>query len=259
MVVRRSRIWQCCGIRQNCSGRWPRTPLLGGFCLVWMVMRSIGCGRLVPGRGSWRRRRQARPEAACRTWSWPGGRFLVLDLDASIVICHSTRRTRPSPGRRRSATTGAKGHRWYDWALIDTVDVAADPAGTGRHWLLIRRHRRTGEPAFYRAQASASVPLAELVRVAGTRWKIGAPPVGVEHMGGQVHHAARAGGHRHVIGVVEHPTGAAGHAADDHAPPRPASVDADAGHDPPEPIVGPSRHHSRGRSGRPPRPARPRR
>ena len=71
-----------------------------------------------------------------------------------------------------SAGTGAKGLRWYDWALIDTVDAAADPDRTGVHWLLIRRNRRTGELAFYRAHAPTPVPLAELVRVAGTRWKI---------------------------------------------------------------------------------------
>jgi SRSO17 transposase len=71
-----------------------------------------------------------------------------------------------------SAGAGAKGLRWYDWALIDTIDVAADPDGTGAHWLLIRRSRRTGELAFYRAAARGPVPLAELVRVAGTRWRI---------------------------------------------------------------------------------------
>ena len=35
-----------------------------------------------------------------------------------------------------------------------------------------RRNRRTGELAFYRAQAPQAVPLAELVRVARARWKI---------------------------------------------------------------------------------------
>lgn len=71
-----------------------------------------------------------------------------------------------------SAGKGAKGERLYDWALIDTIDTAADPNTTGCHWLLIRRHRRTGEQAFYRAHAPTPVPLATLVRVAGTRWKI---------------------------------------------------------------------------------------
>jgi SRSO17 transposase len=74
--------------------------------------------------------------------------------------------------QRHSAGQGAKGQRFYDWALIDTIDSAADPDRTGCHWLLIRRNRRTGELAFYRAHALAPVPLATLVHVAGTRWKI---------------------------------------------------------------------------------------
>jgi SRSO17 transposase len=74
--------------------------------------------------------------------------------------------------QRLSAGTGAKGERFYDWALIDTVDAAADPDRTGSHWLLLRRHRRTGELAFYRAYSPIPVPLAALVRVAGTRWQI---------------------------------------------------------------------------------------
>ena len=49
---------------------------------------------------------------------------------------------------------------------------AADPAATGRHWLLIRRHPRTGELAFYRAHARTDVPLKTVVAVAGTRWRI---------------------------------------------------------------------------------------
>jgi hypothetical protein len=79
----------------------------------------------------------------------------------------------PSQARQRhSAGRGAKGQRWYDWALIDTVDEAADPDGTGHHWLLIRRNRRTGELAFYRAYSPTPVPLAVLVHLAGQRWKI---------------------------------------------------------------------------------------
>jgi SRSO17 transposase len=74
--------------------------------------------------------------------------------------------------QRRSAGKGAKGERFYDWALVDTVDPTADPDRTGCHWLLLRRHRRTGELAFYRAYSPTPIPLAALVRVAGTRWQI---------------------------------------------------------------------------------------
>ena len=73
--------------------------------------------------------------------------------------------------QRLSAGPGAKGPRWYDWALIDAADPAGT-GGTGPHWLLIRRRISDGEYAFYRACAPSPVPLAQLVKVAGSRWKI---------------------------------------------------------------------------------------
>ncbi|GGW72558.1 transposase [Streptomyces xantholiticus] len=69
--------------------------------------------------------------------------------------------------QQRSAGTGAKGLRFYDWAVADITDVRP-----GHHQLLIRRNRRTGELAFYRCYSPAAVPLATLVRVAGRRWTI---------------------------------------------------------------------------------------
>ncbi|HXT43357.1 MAG TPA: IS701 family transposase [Pseudonocardiaceae bacterium] len=68
--------------------------------------------------------------------------------------------------QRISAGAGAKGQRYYDWAWI------ALTAESGHHWLLIRRHPRHGELAFYRCYAPSPVPLGELVRVAGRRWTI---------------------------------------------------------------------------------------
>jgi hypothetical protein len=44
--------------------------------------------------------------------------------------------------------------------------------GTGPHWLLIRRRISDGGYAFYRAHAPHPVPLDQLVRVAGSRWKV---------------------------------------------------------------------------------------
>jgi SRSO17 transposase len=73
--------------------------------------------------------------------------------------------------QRLSAGPGAKGPRWYDWALIDAADPAVTE-GDGPHWLLIRRRISDGEYAFYRAHAPSPVPLAQLVRVAGSRWKV---------------------------------------------------------------------------------------
>jgi SRSO17 transposase len=66
-----------------------------------------------------------------------------------------------------SAGAGAKGRRYYDWALIG-IDVQA----AGHRQLLIRRNRATGELAYYRCYSPTRVPLAELVRVAGSRWTV---------------------------------------------------------------------------------------
>jgi SRSO17 transposase len=50
-----------------------------------------------------------------------------------------------------SAGTGAKGHRYYDWAFVRLDHDGPAPADqAGRHWLMVRRHRATGELAFYR-------------------------------------------------------------------------------------------------------------
>jgi SRSO17 transposase len=44
--------------------------------------------------------------------------------------------------------------------------------GAGQHWLLVRRHQRTRELAYYRCWTPRPVPLGTLVRVAGARWRI---------------------------------------------------------------------------------------
>jgi SRSO17 transposase len=67
---------------------------------------------------------------------------------------------------RLSAGRGAKGHRYYDWAWVSLTTES------GHHWLLIRRHPRHGELAFYRCYSPIPVRLGELVRVAGRRWTI---------------------------------------------------------------------------------------
>ncbi|RAJ76844.1 SRSO17 transposase [Streptomyces sp. PsTaAH-137] len=78
--------------------------------------------------------------------------------------------TRKLPKRawqKLSAGAGAKGHRFYDWAIIDLAHL-----GPGSHRLLIRRNRSTGELAFYRCYSPRPVLLTELVRVAGSRWRV---------------------------------------------------------------------------------------
>jgi SRSO17 transposase len=69
--------------------------------------------------------------------------------------------------QKLSAGRGAKGQRFYDWAVIDLAEPAP-----GHHQLLTRRSRTTGELAYYRCFSHQPVPLAELVRVAGSRWRV---------------------------------------------------------------------------------------
>jgi len=71
---------------------------------------------------------------------------------------------------RLSAGKGAKGERDYDWAWVRITPPADET--TGHHWLLVRRRIRDGELAFYRCWSPKPVNLANLVRVAGTRWCI---------------------------------------------------------------------------------------
>jgi SRSO17 transposase len=75
--------------------------------------------------------------------------------------------------QRLSAGDGARGHRWYDWALIDLAVADRDhDQHSGHHALLIRRSRTTGELAFYRTWTPIPVAIQTLVTVAGRRWSI---------------------------------------------------------------------------------------
>jgi SRSO17 transposase len=55
--------------------------------------------------------------------------------------------------QKLSAGRGAKGQRFYDWAVIDLADSVP-----GRRQLLIRRNRTTGELAYYRCHSTEPVP-----------------------------------------------------------------------------------------------------
>ncbi|MFE4958274.1 ISAs1 family transposase [Streptomyces sp. NPDC056653] len=59
---------------------------------------------------------------------------------------------------------GAKGHPYYDWAVIDLTP--------GHRQLLIRRSRTTGELAYYRCHSTGPAPMRTPVRTAGSRWLV---------------------------------------------------------------------------------------
>lgn len=66
--------------------------------------------------------------------------------------------------QRLTCGAGSKGHRLYDWLLIDP--------GADEHLLLVRRSISSGELAYYIVHTTRPQPLAELVRVAGARWGV---------------------------------------------------------------------------------------
>ncbi len=82
-----------------------------------------------------------------------------------------------------SAGEGSKGERLYEWAWLRLPEE--EPTSQGRcHWILIRRSLADpSERAYYRAYAPADATLAELVRVAGSRWRI---EEGLEQTKGEV-------------------------------------------------------------------------
>ncbi len=71
---------------------------------------------------------------------------------------------------RLSAGDGAKGPRLYDWVRVAIRPLSAPDRG---YWLLARRRLADpSEVAHYVCYGPAATTLAELVRVAGTRWAI---------------------------------------------------------------------------------------
>jgi len=71
--------------------------------------------------------------------------------------------------QRLSAGVGSKGLRYYSWARIP---IKAEAGSGGHHWLLIRRNDTTSELAYYRCYHPTGATLADLVAVAGKRWRI---------------------------------------------------------------------------------------
>lgn len=112
----------------------------------------------------------------------PGLRTWLEDHDLNYVMavsCDATFTTPTGPARadelaalaprkgwqRLSAGPGSKGQRLYDWLLVDP--------GADEHLLLVRRSiSKPSELAYYICHTRHPVPLAELVRVAGSRWGV---------------------------------------------------------------------------------------
>lgn len=70
----------------------------------------------------------------------------------------------PNAWQRRACGIGSKGHRVYDWTLLDSAVTD--------HQYMIRRSLDDGELAFYHCYNPHHAGFGELVQVAGARWPI---------------------------------------------------------------------------------------
>ncbi|RKE22140.1 SRSO17 transposase [Streptomyces sp. TLI_171] len=81
----------------------------------------------------------------------------------------------PEAWQRLSAGSGAKGERLYDWAAarLPAVWEFDGDQPTRQRWMLARRSlTKPDDVAYYLACAPLDATVADLVRVAGCRWKI---------------------------------------------------------------------------------------
>jgi SRSO17 transposase len=100
--------------------------------------------------------------------------------------------------RRLSAGDGAKGPRRYDWAYLP---YRSDTAEGWQKGLLIRRKiAKPDDFTFYLTLAPEATMLADLVRIAGTRWAIEACFEAAKGEVGLDHYEVRSwiGWHRHI-------------------------------------------------------------
>ena len=97
-----------------------------------------------------------------KLWAWTDKGLLQVRADRLVSGVEE------SAWARCSAGNGAKGPRVYDWTAVGIRPLREPGKG---HWLLARRSiAKPGELAYYVCFGPAETTLAELVRVAGTRW-----------------------------------------------------------------------------------------
>ncbi|WTU62373.1 IS701 family transposase [Streptomyces sp. NBC_00056] len=90
-------------------------------------------------------------------------------------IDHLISQAPPEAWQRLSAGHGAKGERYYDWAAarLPAVWEFDGNEPTRQRWMLARRSiTKRDDIAYYLACAPPDATVADLVRIAGCRWKI---------------------------------------------------------------------------------------
>ncbi len=119
-----------------------------------------------------------------RAWLQEQGFPYALAVPSLEVVCVQTRAglllsdvasiaqqaLRGSDWQRLSASSGTKGERLFDWAMLPWLQGGTQDE---RHWLVIRRcFDDPTEFAYYLVFAPLATPLCTIVQAIGTRWQI---------------------------------------------------------------------------------------
>lgn len=95
----------------------------------------------------------------------PSGRRLAVKNAAGLL--------KPAMWQRMRTGSATKGAKDYHWAMIEiTPDDTPDGHDDGHAFLLLRKHRCTGTVSYFLCWTPVPVPLATLIKVAVTRWRI---------------------------------------------------------------------------------------
>lgn len=98
---------------------------------------------------------------------------VTLPSARRLTVKNTVTLVRPAAWQRMRTGSATKGAKDYHWAMIAiTPDDTPEGHDDGHAVLLPRRHRYTGTISYHLCQTPRPVPLARLIAVAVTRWKI---------------------------------------------------------------------------------------
>ena len=95
----------------------------------------------------------------------PSGRRVTVKTAAGLA--------KPAMWQRMRTGSATKGAKDYYWAMIEvTPDDTPQGHDDGHAFLLLRKHRYTGTVSYFLCWSPGPVPLAKLISIAVTRWRI---------------------------------------------------------------------------------------
>ncbi len=138
------------------TARWVTGDEVYGGAALRTLIRGLGMGYVLAVRGN---------------------HVITASSGTAMTVSAAAKLLKPRHWQRMRTGSGSKGAKDYDWAMMQ-VRPDDNPGGRdsghddGHSCLLLRKHRYTGTVSCYRAWSPAPVPLAALITVAVTRWRI---------------------------------------------------------------------------------------